>query len=118
MPTETAIPADDVKAATSVFTDLYHQLPTIFMRLLLAGVAIIAGILILKLLRRLITKYLRRKKDTRGESVRQEETVRSLSVSVVNYLMYFLIAMIVLRIFGIDLTSILAVAGIGSIAIG
>lgn len=118
MPTETAIPADDVKAATSVFTDLYHQLPTIFMRLLLAGVAIVAGILILKLMRRLITKYLRRKKDTRGESVRQEETVRSLSVSVVNYLMYFLIAMIVLRIFGIDLTSILAVAGIGSIAIG
>ena len=78
MPTETAIPADDVKAATSVFTDLYHQLPTIFMRLLLAGVAIIAGILILKLLRRLITKYLRRKKDTRGESVRQEEVLQSI----------------------------------------
>lgn len=118
MPTETVNPADGVKAATSVLSDIYHQLPTILMRLLLAGIAIIAGILIMKLLRRLITKYLRRKKDTRGESVRQEETVRSLSVSVVNYLMYFLIAMIVLRIFGIDLTSILAVAGIGSIAIG
>ena len=118
MPTETAVPADDIKAATSVFTDLYHQLPTILMRVLLAGVVIVAGILILRIFRKLIRKYLRRKKETRGETVRQEETVRSLSVSVVNYLMYFLIAMIVLRIFGIDLTSILAVAGIGSIAIG
>lgn len=118
MPTETANPADGVKTATTVLSDLYHQLPGILTHLLLAGIAIVAGILLLKLLRRLITKYLRRKKATRGESVRQEETVRSLSISVVNYLMYFLIALVVLRIFGIDLTSILAVAGIGSIAIG
>ena len=95
---------------------LYHQLPVIITRLLLAGIAIVAGIVLLRILRKLINARVRKKNSKR--SLKQAETVRSLTSSIVSYLMYFLIVMSVLRIFGIDITSLLAVAGIGSIAIG
>ena len=96
--------------------DIYHQLPTIVTQLLMAGLLILLGFLLLRLLRKLVNLRLRRKKSKR--TMRQAETLRSLVNSVISYLMYFFIAMAVLRIFGVDLTSLLAVAGIGSIAIG
>ena len=96
--------------------DIYHQLPTIVTQLLMAGLLILLGFLLLRLLRKLVNLRLRRKKSKR--TIRQAETLRSLVNSVISYLMYFFIAMAVLRIFGVDLTSLLAVAGIGSIAIG
>ena len=98
--------------------NLYHQLPMIVTRLLLAGLVIILGVIVLRILRKLINARVRKKNKKDNRTVRQSETVRSLSTSIVSYLMYFLIIMSVLSIFGIDLTSLLAVAGIGSIAIG
>ncbi|MBO4837695.1 MAG: mechanosensitive ion channel family protein [Clostridia bacterium] len=107
-----------VDRSVGIFTDLYHQLPSIATRLVLAGLAIGAGILVLRLLRRLINRRSKKKSQSLNRNARQTETVRSLTTSIVSYLLYFLIALVVLRIFGIDLTSLLAVAGIGSIAIG
>ena len=122
MSTATPLPAEQLAAelnhTVSMITKLYHQLPIILTRLVLAGVVIVIGLLLLRLLRSLINKRLRRKSDKKGRTVKQAETLRSLATSMVSYLMYFLIALVVLGIFGVDLTSVLAVAGIGSIAIG
>jgi len=122
MSTATPPPVEQLTAelsqAVSHVTNLYHQLPLILTRLALAGVVIVVGVLLLRLLRRIINRRIRHKSNKNGRSAKQTETVRSLTTSVVSYLMYFLIALIVLGIFGIDLTSVLAVAGIGSIAIG
>ena len=107
-----------VDRSVDVLTDVYHHLPLIAVRVLLAGAVIIAGLLILRLLRKLINHKAGRKGKKGTRTIKQAETVRSLTNSVVSYLMYFFVALVVLRIFGIDLTSLLAVAGIGSIAIG
>ena len=96
----------------------YAQLPRILTQVLLSGLTIIVGLLILRVLRRLISRRIARKQDLPPRQMKQRETLRSLVSSVVGYIVYFFVALVVLRIFGIDLTSILAVAGIGSIAIG
>ena len=98
---------------TDLAKDLYQQTPVILMRLILAALTILIGIVVLRVLRKLINR-----KSKKNRAIRQAETVRSLSNSIISYLMYFFVALVVLRIFGIDLTSLLAVAGIGSIAIG
>ena len=115
-PVDTLI--EEYHQAVGILKSIYYQLPTILSRLLMAGIIIVLGLLALRLFKKLISKRLRRKSKTRNRTARQAETVRSLITSVVSYLAYFFIALIVLRIFGIDLTSLLAVAGIGSIAIG
>ena len=104
--------------SVDVLTDIYHQLPTLAVRLILAGIAIVTGMLLLRLLRKVINRKTTKKDGKANRTIKQAETVRSLTNSVVSYLMYFFVALVVLRIFGIDLTSLLAVAGIGSIAIG
>lgn len=96
----------------------YQQLPVILTRLFLSGLVIIAGLILLRLIRKLMNRRFARKRDLPIRLMKQRETLRSLLSSVIGYLAYFFISLIVLRIFGIDLTSILAVAGIGSVAIG
>lgn len=121
MPTATPTPTleTELTQAAEKLEQFYHQLPVILSRLLFSGIAIILGLLILRLLRHLLSKrLLRRAVDLSPRQLKQRETLRSLIGSVLSYLMYFFIALVVLGIFGIDLTNILAVAGIGSIAIG
>lgn len=109
---------DELNQAAQQLTAFYHSLPQLLSRLVLSGIVILLGLLLLRLLRLLINRKLRRKPLKNNRTVKQAETLRSLTNSVISYLMYFFTAMVVLRIFGIDLTSLLAVAGIGSIAIG
>ena len=102
--------------ALDMLKDVYRQIPTIISRLIIAGLVILLGLIVLRILRRLINFKVRKKNGKRLP--RQAETVRSLTSSIISYLIYFFVALVVLRIFGIDLASLLAVAGIGSIAIG
>ena len=120
MPTATPAPTleNELSQAAHKLESIYHQLPAILTRLFLAGLAIVAGMLLLRLIKHVVGKRIMRKKDLPPRMLKQRETLRSLLTSVLSYLMYFFIALVVLGIFGIDLTSILAVAGIGSIAIG
>lgn len=61
----TASPAPDVsisqdlRHAASVLSKFYEELPVILTRLLTAGAAIIIGLLLLRLFRRLLNKHLR-----------------------------------------------------------
>lgn len=119
MPVETTAPvsiAEDVRLAAATLNHFYQSLPNILYHLALSGVIIVLGLLLLKLMRRLINKSYRRKVQERNS--REAETFRSLISSVVSYLFYFLIALTVLHIMGVDVSSILAVAGIGTVAIG
>lgn len=109
---------DSLHETAETLEKAYHQLPVIITRLLLAGLAIVAGLLLLRLVRHVINRRIAHKGHLPPRVQKQRETLRSLLCSVVSYILYFFIALVVLRIFGIDLTSILAVAGIGSIAIG
>ena len=103
---------------TEKLENLTMQLPQLLLRLFFAGLAIIVGLLLLRFVRHVLSKRLSDRDDMSPRMLKQRETMRSLLTSVISYLMYFFIALVVLGIFGIDLTSILAVAGIGSVAIG
>jgi small conductance mechanosensitive channel len=91
------------------------DLPMWMSKLLLAGLVILLGALAIRLGRHLIRKMMRAKE---GRTPGQRETLRSLTTSVFNYIMYFLIATFALGVFGVNVTSMIAVAGVGGIAVG
>lgn len=47
----------------------------------------------------------------------QVDTMQSLAKSVFNYIMYFIIVTVALSIFGVNVSSILAMAGVGGVAV-
>jgi small conductance mechanosensitive channel len=106
---------DTLQSAGQVAGQLVTNLPLWLSQLLLAALVILLGGLFVRLGRRLIRKMMRAKE---GRTPGQRETLRSLTTSVFNYTMYFLIATIVLGIFGVNVASMIAVAGVGGIAVG
>lgn len=102
------------QAAGQILTDL----PIWLSRLLLAAVAILLGAVLIRFGRKLINRLVQGRKGASVKSPGQRETLRSLVISVFNYTMYFILITVVLGIFGVNVTSMIAVAGVGGIAIG
>ena len=121
------LPPDSLKSPQAVITwaksgwdRLMDDLPLILGRIAVASVLIVAGFLLLRLGRRIIRKWNQRtarKKET-VIPLRQTRTLQSLLLSVFNYAMYFIIAASALSALGVDVRSILALAGVGGVAIG
>ncbi|MBE5774203.1 MAG: mechanosensitive ion channel family protein [Clostridiales bacterium] len=122
-----ATPAPDIAEATSADVietvskhaeGLITGIPVFVTRLAIAAFVIFIGCIIIRIGRRMISRIV----DVRGEknmkSIQQMDTVRSLVTSIFNYVLYFIIITVVLGVFGVDISSILAVAGVGGIAIG
>ncbi|MEG0742854.1 MAG: mechanosensitive ion channel family protein [Clostridia bacterium] len=102
------------KAAQSFLSDL----PMWGTRLVLAGLMILVGILLMRVGHGLIERIFKKRSAGNGNrSIRQTETLRTLIKSVFDYLMYFFIITAVLSLFGVNLASLLAVAGVGGIAV-
>ena len=106
---------ETLQNAGQVAGQLVTNLPLWLSQLLLAALVVIFGGLFVRLGRRLIRQMMRAKE---GRTPGQRETLRSLTTSVFNYTMYFLIATILLGIFGVNVASMIAVAGVGGIAVG
>lgn len=82
-------------------------------RLALCIIAVIVGYIIFKLLSGMLKKAIRRKGSTK-----KTDTILTLCTSILRYFMYFCVFCQFLLIFGISPASILAVAGVGSVALG
>ncbi len=113
--------ADDLKktvndAAQTAGSFLDH-LPEAIVDLLLSAVVLIAGLLILKLGKMIIAKLARKRGKNSRINTQRAETFRSVISSVFSYIMFFILATVILRIFGVDVTSILAAAGVVGIAL-
>ncbi len=106
---------DTLETAGDAAGQFISDLPMWLSKLLLAGLVILVGALCIRFGRQIIRKTMRTKE---GRSPGQRETLRSLITSVFNYVMYFLIATFTLGIFGVNVTSMIAVAGVGGVAIG
>ncbi len=106
---------DTLENAGQAAGQFISDLPMWLSKLLLAGFIILLGALCVRLGRQLIRGMMRTKE---GRTPGQRETLRSLITSVFNYIMYFLIATFVLGIFGVNVSSMIAVAGVGGVAIG
>ena len=92
-------------------------LPMLTTRLLMAGLAIFIGCIVIRIGRRMIGSIVKMRGQKGMKSVSQMNTLKSLITSIFNYIMYFIIITIVLSIFGVNVSSLLAVAGVSGIAI-
>ena len=116
---EDAVTEGIAQQVTNGWNRFMENLPEIAVRLITAAALIVAGLLILRLGRRLIRKAFQRNGKTQtGKGTHQRKTLQTLITSVFNYILYFAIAMSALSTLGVDVSSMLAVAGVGSVAIG
>ena len=127
-PTPTPVPAvnypdtprEAVEWVQSGWQRFLDAAPTILTKLLTAAVLILLGLLVLFVGRRLI-KRIAGRMEKGGSRPKKEtlpaKTIQSLLLSVFNYIMYFIIALTVLSLMGVDVSSLLAVAGVGGVAI-
>lgn len=109
---------DTLESAGVAAGHILSSLPMWLSRLLLAALAVLLGAVLIRFGRRLINRLVQGRKGSTVKSPGQRETLRSLVVSVFNYTMYFILITVVLGIFGVNVTSMVAVAGVGGIAIG
>jgi hypothetical protein len=65
----------------------------------------------------MISSIVKKRGQKDKKTAAQMNTVKSLASSIFNYIMYFIIVTVTLSIFGVNVSSILAVAGVGGIAI-
>ena len=99
--------------AGSFFTDL----PLITTKLVMAGAIIFIGVLIIRLGKRMIRTVIKGRSQKSMNNPQQVNTLRSLVSSIYSYIMYFVIVTAVLSIFGVNISSLLALAGVGGVAI-
>ena len=93
----------------------FTGLPVLTTRLLMAALIIFIGVIIIRIGRSMIASIVK----MRGQrNPNQTNTFRSLVTSIFDYIMYFIIITVVLSIFGVNVSSILTVAGVGGVAIG
>ena len=112
--------ASDIKDTVSVAAnhagDLLDRLPQFLSRLLMSCAVIIAGIILLKVGKFIIAKCIRGRAGKK-DSAHRADTSRSVISSIFSYIMFFIMAAVILRLFGVDVTSILAAAGVVGVAI-
>ncbi len=106
-----------VTVAAETAGDLVKKLPFILSRTLIALAVILAGVLLMKLGKRLITRVALRRGRKNKEAVHRTETSRSIVGSIFSYIVFFVVIAIVLTLFGMDVSSMLAAAGVVSIAV-
>ena len=100
-------------------TLLIQKLPEFATTLLLIALIIFLGMIAIRVGRRVISSIIDRSrgKDDGKRNVGQVNTVRSLVTSIFNYIMYFIMFTAVLSLLGVNVSSLLAVAGVGGVAI-
>ena len=108
---------DTVSSAAESAGDFLDHVPQTVSHLLLAGAVLLAGLLLIKLGKLIIARIARRIIKKGPDAAQRSETFRSIVSSVFSYIMFFILATTVLRIFGVDVTSILAAAGVVGIAL-
>ncbi len=116
MPTTAPSPTPGVLGSLSETANtVFLGLPSFAVRFLLAIASIFLCALAVRLGRMAIRRLVsRRRSGAQG----QTDTLRSMITSVFEYAMYFVCITVILSIFGVNVSSLLAVAGVGGIALG
>ena len=108
---------DTVSTAAETAGDWLSRLPQAISRTLLALAVLAAGLLVLKIGRLVIRKLALRRKNSTREMIGRAKTFRSIVSSVFSYIVYFVMVAVILYLFGVDVTSMLAAAGVVGIAV-
>lgn len=89
---------------------------TTITKILTVSAKILSILIFAAIINKLLTNFVMRYLEKKG--TKQSLTLKGIASTVIKYLMYFFVVTAVLDIFGISFSSIIAVAGIGSVAIG
>lgn len=108
---------DTVSSAAESAGSFLEHLPVIISRLLSAGAVLIAGLILLKIIKLIIKGIAHRGGKNSRRKAGRSETFRSVFSSVFSYIMFFIMAMVILSLFNVDVTSMLAAAGVVGIAL-
>ena len=108
--------SDMIETAGNKAGSLISHLPILTTHLLMAAGCIFIGVILIRLGHGLISSIINLR-TTKALSGPQADTVRSLVKSVFDYIMYFIIITVVLSIFGVNVSSLLTMAGVGGVAI-
>lgn len=108
---------DTVNVAAETAGNLLDKLPLIFSRALMALVVIFIGLLVIRLGKRLISRFALRKDRKDVTALHRAETSRSIIGSIFSYIIFFIVIAVVLTLFGMDVSSMLAAAGVVSVAV-
>lgn len=105
--------------ATHVFGDLTKtgSLMSILSRIAVASLIVAVGLVVLWLLRKLLNKIFCRKCKEGGDES-QRKTLHTLFSSLLSFTVYFAMICMALSALGVNVGSLLAVAGVGGVAIG
>ncbi len=108
-----------IQSISGAWQNFINRWPDYAIRLATAAVIILVGCLLLRLGRRVIRKICARAAGgKKPKSAAQTKTIQSLATSIFNYILYFAIALITLSSLGVDVSSLLTIAGVSGIAIG
>ena len=107
----------DLKAATEGAKSILDKFPEFFSHLLISAIVLVIGLLIIKLGKKIIAGLTRRRSKNSKVNSQRSETFRSIITSIFSYIMFFILVTIILNIFGVDVTSLLAAAGVVGIAL-
>ncbi len=108
---------DTVSSAAQTAGSFLERFPIIISRLLIAGAVLIVSLILLKIGKMIIARIARSRGKKSVAALHKSETFRSIITSVFSYIMFFIMVMTILTLFGVDVTSILAAAGVVGIAI-
>ncbi|MBQ6374756.1 MAG: mechanosensitive ion channel family protein [Clostridia bacterium] len=106
-----------IETAGNTAGNIVSGLPVVTTKVLMAALVIFIGVVTIRFGRRLILSLVRMRGQKGTQNIHQVDTFRSLITSIFNYIMYFIIVTVVLSLFGVNVSSILTVAGVGGIAI-
>ena len=107
----------DLKAATEGAKSILDKFPEFFSHLLISAIVLVIGLVIIKLGKKIIAGLARRRSKNSKVNSQRSETFRSIITSIFSYIMFFILVTIILNIFGVDVTSLLAAAGVVGIAL-
>ena len=103
---------DTVSQAAATAGSILDRMPLLASRLLMSLAILIAGLILLKVGKWIIARFAHRKNRTGGIGPRKGETARSIISSIYSYIMFFAIVASILWVFNVNVTSILAAAGV------
>lgn len=109
--------SDVLETAGNKAGSLITGLPVLTTKLVMAGVVIFIGAIVIRLGHRMIASIIKARNQKLVHNPQQVNTLRSLVSSIFSYIMYFIIVTLVLSVFGVNVSSLLAVAGVGGVAI-
>ena len=111
---EPSVLAQTVENVTEEAVQLWQALPGFATKILLAILVLLVGMILLRVGRSLIQRVISLRAHENESHI---QTLSSLSSSVYSYIIYFAIILVLLSLFGVNVTSLIAVAGVGGIAI-